>query len=770
MSVYTIRGEVDYTSQQRKIASEYEHIGEVIREVGVSNPYDAGATHIGIYPLYTEEASCLVVVDDGVGMDNTPFTKEQLRGCNGSAESALAAYFWIGHSTKPRGRQIGQFCMGSNLALVQADALFVLVTRTANMQPGQYWVVVKTGMNTAFSDRDDRIQFHVMTLEEALTRVLDELQRVNETLASVWMDALRAAFATVTPHQGTLQLFISRGTDLHKKRILDVAQESWMAPAKRKGCKMITDPLHATQLWTYIRFMTRHGSMLAVPGKCCQLRVNHYADAYAKDTRAAELRIFTDRHPEGAVVPYGFPYIEHAPNTEEVRSIKAGARIDCFTSFCARLGPCEFSRTASTGSVPVAVYVIMDSLQVKLEQYEGLDRNGHPRSGIGMVKMQGFVITVRGVYVTNIRGDTADRLLRALPTVDDNPQSSLTFSTKTSLLAWNAKKSLNNLIILMDAQFELKTDRNGITPAEMLRLVDLPFTLCLANALQEMRVGSSIDAKRFDEMLAFMDRTCKGDAERDIQDYCKRRAYEALETGTLSIVPYPNLAPELRCVLGVGCEAHAVPGSGHEHSLVHLYGLYGAMFRCLHRLLAARPDLGTGLDLTNFRRLHSYWERTSLLFNGSGVDVQTFNWDARNDDMYLTENGMDDALHRMRQLEFKIELESVFNHPFLACDGIVVGSARPDLRIVRDSQNYEAEVIHPAHRDDPLYGGGFYLSRIKRGLHPPKSRVDRGQDHIIPVIVFRDFLAASIVPFGTVHLTEAHVDAKRHSRASKKRR
>ena len=128
---YTIHGEVDYTSQQRKIGGEYEHIGEVLREVGVSNPYDAGAEAIAIYPLFTEEASCLIVVDDGVGMDPTPRTKEQLRGCNGHAKSSLSSYFHIGHSTKPRGgSDIGQFCMGSNLALAQADALFALVTRT----------------------------------------------------------------------------------------------------------------------------------------------------------------------------------------------------------------------------------------------------------------------------------------------------------------------------------------------------------------------------------------------------------------------------------------------------------------------------------------------------------------------------------------------------------------------------------------------------------------------------------------------------------------
>jgi len=38
---WSLRGEVDYTSRQRKIGGEYEHIGEVLREVGISNPYDA---------------------------------------------------------------------------------------------------------------------------------------------------------------------------------------------------------------------------------------------------------------------------------------------------------------------------------------------------------------------------------------------------------------------------------------------------------------------------------------------------------------------------------------------------------------------------------------------------------------------------------------------------------------------------------------------------------------------------------------------------------
>ena len=85
-----------------------------------------------------------MVVDDGVGMDSTPCTDEQLRGCNGRAESSLAAYFHIGHSTKQRGKSIGQFCMGSNLALSQADLLFALVTRTRAMPSGMTWTVVRS--------------------------------------------------------------------------------------------------------------------------------------------------------------------------------------------------------------------------------------------------------------------------------------------------------------------------------------------------------------------------------------------------------------------------------------------------------------------------------------------------------------------------------------------------------------------------------------------------------------------------------------------------
>lgn len=772
MSVYAIRGEVDYTSQQRKIGGEYEHIGEVVREVGISNPYDARANHISLYPLYVDEASCLIVVDDGVGMDNTPLTKDHLRGCNGSALSTLASYFHIGHSTKPRGRDIGQFCMGSNLALVQADVLFVLVTRTAVMPQGQYWVVVQPRMHTTFADRSNELRSETMTLDAALTRVLDEVQNASDTMTSAWIEWIRASFDVLRRYDhGTLQMFVSRDTDLHRKKLLDVTQESWAAPSKRKVCRMITHPLHATQLWTYIRFMTRHGSMLAFHDKSCNLRTNQFPETYAKDTRAAELRIFTDTHPDGAVVPYGFPYIERfvCEDDEDVKEIRPGARIESLTMFYARLGPSEFTRPGSTGRTPVAVFVVMDCFKPKLEQYEGLDRTGHPRSGVGLSKMQGFVLSVHGVYITTIRGDAAERLLRALPTFDDDRNSTLTKLTKESLLAWNSKKNLNNIMILIDGIFDLKTDRNGITPTEMQRLTEPNFTLGLANAIQEMRVGRSIDARRFDEMLSFMDRTCKGDAERDIHDYCKRRAEDTIRAGSLRLEPRVDLVPCLRHVLEVGREAYALPGNGHEHSLVHLFGLYGAVIRGIHRIVDEQPSVAQDLDLSTFRRLVPYWERIGLIFNARGVDVQTFNWDARNDHVCLSDASTNATLQRMRQIEFKVELETPFNHPFLACDGIVVGSVRPDLVHVQDSQNYEAQIIRPSSREDPLYGVGFYLKDIKRGLHPLKSRVDRIQDHVIPVLVFLDLLEASVAAFATVEMTKTRPrlhDAKRPTRES----
>ena len=66
---FAIAGEVDYTATVRKIATEFDQPGEIVREVCISNPMDAGATHIRIFPLYLPVGSALMVVDDGHGMD-----------------------------------------------------------------------------------------------------------------------------------------------------------------------------------------------------------------------------------------------------------------------------------------------------------------------------------------------------------------------------------------------------------------------------------------------------------------------------------------------------------------------------------------------------------------------------------------------------------------------------------------------------------------------------------------------------------------------------
>jgi len=421
----------------------------------------------------------------------------------------------------------------------------------------------------------------------------------------------------------------------------------------------------------------------------------------------------------------------------------------------------------------VAVFAIMDAFNTKLEQYEGLDRGGHQRSGVHIAKMQGIVLATHGIYVTTVRGDAAARILNALPTTTENYNSYLEATTKDALLAWNKKEGLQSLMIVIDAQFELKTDRNGVTPAEMQRLTEPQFTANFANALQEFRAGSSSDSRAFDEMLSFMDRTCKGDAEKDIHEYYKLRAHAALEAGTIRLVPHEDLAVPLRCALETAREAYALPGAGHEHSLVHLFGLYGATIRSIDRLLAEQPALAVGLDLAAFRRLLPYWHRLGLLFNGRGVDAQTFDWSACNDNVCLSDPGVHDAIHQMKQVEFKIELETPFNHPFLACDFIVVSGARPDLVHILDSQRNEAQVIHPSSQEDPLFGIGFYLKNIKRGMHMIKSRVDRGANLEIPVLVFRDLLAATVAPFADVNIVEKRVlfsESKKSGRAKASKR
>lgn len=750
---YEIHGEVDYTSQLRKIGGEYEHIGEVLREVGVSNTYDAQANEVHLYPLYIPFASCLIVVDDGIGMDPRPRTKEELRNCNGNAKSSLASYFHIGHSTKQIGQEIGQFCMGSNLALVQADVLFALITRTSNTPPGKFWTVIRPRMHFVFSDPSQTVDSKLRSAEEAEACILEQLQYQSEYMVTAWMEWIRHAFAKLNVTHGTIQMFVSQNTDLHKKRFLDVEQRGWKEP-KQQRSSMISKQIHATQFYTYLRFNTRHGSLLATSMGKCQMRQREpYAAVYANDIRQVEMRIWCNTCPQGELVPYGFPYIEYREDTPtpSESGVRPGSRIQSMTPFWARLGPAEFTRTVTMGKHPVAVYVVMDSYNRKMEEYEGLDRSGTSRSGLGMCRVQGITLSVHGTYVTTLRGDAADKLFNALPTNED-ADSCMLPRTRDALKAWNEKFKMQNLQIVVDSVFDIKTDRNNITPTEMQRLLtDKEFLSGIANALQEFRDGPSAHSKNFDDMLDFMDSTKKGEDEKNVVAYCQKRARETLESGNIRIVPQVDLNPKLSSILDVVCETYALPGPGHESALVHLFGLYGSAVRSIQRLLRQDPMLVPPMIKTKFDNLARLWKRFGLLFNGQGVDAQIFAWDVSNDDKRFGE-GIEDGVHHMLQCEFKICLEAQFNHPFIMCDQIIVGDVRENQVNVTDSHGNTAEIIK-AGADDILNEVGFYLDNIRNGIRSIKHRIDRSENLKIPVIVFPYLIKATFEPFAAIEIS-----------------
>ena len=780
-STYPISGEVDYTSQQNKIGGEYEHIGEVLREVGVSNPYDAESQNIDLYPLYIGEASCLMVLDDGHGMDTTACTKEQQRGCNGHAKSSLSAYFHIGHSTKPRGKVIGQFCMGSNLALAQADVMFALVTRTKEVPAGMYWVIVQVSMSKAFTDPSKFIESRLMTKSDAQQLVMNTLQLQSDNMYTAWAEWIEHAFFALNAEQGTLQMFVSKDTDLHKKRFMDVHQRAWPVPgevrSKHTRVSMIEKDIHATPFYTYLRFFTRHGSLLQFPTIKCQMRAQTWGDMYTRDMRRAKMTIFCDAAKTGEIVPYGFPYIyadvKIAPDSNP-EGIKQGSNIKAQTSYWARLGPVEFTRNTNSGKVAVAVFAAMDSYNVRMAQYEGLDRSGKTRCGIGMCRTQGIVLSVHGTYVTTIRGDALGKLLDALPT-DPSVQDHMEQSTKDGLKVWNEKYKMHNLTIVIDSIFEMKTDRNNITPAEMQRLLtDVQFLQGLSMALQEFRNGRSTHSKNFNDMLDYMVKTKKGEDESNTIAYCQHRAHTALECGSFRIIPKETLPLELAMAIDPVSETYAMPGPGHESSLVHLYGLYGASARAIARSLVRHPHILGSLEERRFKELVCFWGRLGLLFNGQGVDAQIFEWHVSNDEARFG-TGIEAAASHMKQYEFKIELEATFNHPFLQCDAIIVCGLHDALVTVCDSCNNTAEVIRPSE-GDPLYGIGCYLDNIVSSTKAAiKSRLDRACNLKIPVIFFPSLVRATFEPFADIdyrapqkifHSTKVAKNQKRKRTAS----
>jgi len=741
--MYAIRGEVNYKSQTKKIGGEFCHIGEVIREIGISNSYDAKAKHIHLFPLYLKQhGSAIIVVDDGVGMDNVPRTDEELNGCAGHAKSSLASFFHIGHSTRRAGFDIGQFCMGSNLALAQTDVLFVLVTRTQSTPPNQYWVIVQRGMQSALDDPTDELNAEMMELHVAKNKTLLTLDAINPQLSANWTEIINNAFQKLSDKQGTLQLYIGKETPFHTTAIMDIDQPSWSRSKKQQQrSDFITDDIQATQLYTYICFQTRHGSVLKFPSAegVHGLRERNEV-TLLNDTREATVLLYNSKYKEGYNIPYGFPYLKHDVEPQFPEKLKASQPINSKAAYWCRLGPKEFERDDKS---LCALYIAMDCYTYRITQYEGLDRQGHARSGVGMCKVTGVLLSSHGVPITTLSND----FFIHLPTTINNTKSRLTEHTKNALLQWKEKNKFNNLLIIIDGIYEMRTDRNSITPLELQRLKqDERFLIGCANSIQDFRNGNCAHSKNFDAILDYMSRNKKEDDEKNTKENMEKRARETMEDGCVRITAKPNIPQQISILLSVIQETCSLSDEGHEHMLVHLFGMYGSVIRAIERCIDSEKP-----EYCKFMKHCRFWPRVGQLYNGSGVDVQVFKWNYQHDHLFLAKDKQ--FINQMSQIEFKEELEKEFNHPFLSCEsGIVIRNIKENVIFITDSQNMRGEIIHPTSMDDPLWKVGFYLRNIRNGEQEIMSPSNNSRALEIKVFLFDQLLAETLQLFATVDI------------------
>lgn len=768
----TVHGVCNYRAEFRNITSNFQHVSELVREL-YSNSHDAVATRIGVYPRIGSSLSCLIWVDDGKGMDTRSRTEEENRRCSGDAKTSLEAYFHIGNSTATQGQDLGNFCHGSKLTLAQADALFVLITRTDRMRPNAWFCVVSEDITAELFRSGVRAVLCDEAEVEGLVR--GRIDELDDSMQRDFAAAFDRAWAGMKEEgRGTMQVFLS-SKEMHTHALCFTEQPHWAVPKKRSMC---SDVMDRTMLVSCLRFGTRHGTIFHDATQADFLPIQQaytpgHVGSYTNFLRQAELRVYTreeertgivgglggsvqagDQHQQqhqhhqqqlpfgggGFRVPYGFPYIPLpktgvvAPRESDSSSLKAR------NSLHARFGPAAFS-TPDLGVISLMMFT--DSIQSRFEYWEPLQRSNYTngkRCGIDIRKFVGVVICTQGVPI--VRADRLD-LMSHLPT-SSTGMSSLSEEDLRLLQILFGSKDTSATLFIDIQKVRVLPSRTDIIPEcyDLLRR-DERFRVGVSNVMAEFMSGTSDRRRHHHEILMEVIRTLtrqnKTEHEKNVVQHYQDRMSETLEADRVSLVPKPGLSlpPEATVLLDTLKEAFCLPFRAHEFQLQHVFEMVGRVVRTLAHHLPKDE-----LRFSSFHRCSTWWLRTGLFF-GKGVDLQLFPW-TRAKDRWCYENPTETA-SKMMQAEVKVVLggdSSEFNHPFDLCDYIVAMEAI-DGDVITDARRFTGVVRFPVSRSDPLHGIGCYIDDVQNGVIRVPSRTNPSEGLVVPVLLFLPLLRST---------------------------
>ena len=760
-----------YSSLYKIVKTECKNYWDFVREM-VSNAYDARAKNLWLFPHYlqtpsaTPDASVLVALDNGCGMDYLSRSASDNVGLSDPPASSIDAFLQLGHSTNDGATTVGRFAHGSKQIMDKADAGFMLVTRTTNMPVDQYIVVEEDHIEQALFS--GHVTWTIMSCAQAMARLrarFDAFQYVGE------FDNTFAHIGARLPtlEHGTLVFVASRKALCHVRKLthLDTTHRVWKRPTQPS--RLFVDDIEFSALVTALRFATRHGSVMhdasgrVFPDLAATIRAAYALDCGQSLAHTLEMRVFCKTHCDGFRVPCGWPYVrEKVPDPPHTSTIK-GKRLQSNTGCWARLGPKTFT---DDGGRVFAVLWNQNSFAQLLIDYESLSRRGNTRVDFEPLSRVsgGFVFTAMGVRICDVPVD----MIENLPTTTDPTMCSrLSPLARKAFAAFARAGPTAGAVCFIDANLGLGPSRSRLSQEEFSSLrKNVRFRMGLANVLHEFYEKRSAHGDMLRYLLQRHERGAQDQNERDTDAELARRR-NVVDHSTRLLLTQKDASTPVAAWLQPLCATILCPaddGGSHESQLQHIVSMCLPFVSYMQAVRPAVPAHAIGAE-TAYQRVLRSWPRVAMHY-AAGVDATCLDKEHEQSQPDAVSAGCDIRC-RVRQVEYKWELLKAFNHPFSTTDVILAWSldhVQTGISTLEDKFECQGTLVACSELD----GFGYRIQRVLDGGSAKMSRFNANEYHTIDVLSVREMIRHPFDPFCDVKFVPSRSALRNQGKAGKR--
>ena len=346
-----------------------------------------------------DSLKAFVFFDDGVGLNRLDKSSNNI--------TPYEAFFSIGKSTKIQGRSIGYKCQGSKLCFAANRVL--IISKTKQDESWFFKIIENPRQNLSF-DMDITPKDTNKPWDELINFFGGGGSDVVDVIGGYNKEFFKGKF-----NQGFLIAVQGLDVENFTKHLV------------------VSDKIEDSYIYNYIRFYTKHGDTRLIKKEQGFLE-KHVAQVLAKDIVETNLYLFNGN--DYVQIPFGFPYLN--VNSEEVKSPDKITRLrdGRFSS--------GYAKKIIHGSRSYSLILAIDGNRRALDEYKSLSRKNGTNSGVPLSDQRGVFISVSGVKVCKFN----DIFLKS----ELNDYSIL-----------HETNSSSHFILIMDGQFDLITNRNGIS-------------------------------------------------------------------------------------------------------------------------------------------------------------------------------------------------------------------------------------------------------------------------------------------------------------------